>query len=50
MEKLTIGKMARINGITEPRLYDKINLIQPCEVNPIPDIGITTSSNAHGWI
>ena len=36
MEKLTIGKMARINGITEQtlRLYDKINLIQPCEVNP----------------
>lgn len=36
MEKLTIGKMAKINGISEQtlRLYDKIKLIQPCDTNP----------------
>jgi len=36
VEKLTIGKMAKINGISEQtlRLYDKIQLLQPCEINP----------------
>ena len=36
MEKLTIRKMAKINGISEQtlRLYDKIKLIQPCDTNP----------------
>ncbi len=36
MERLTIGKMAKINGVSEQtlRLYDKIKLIQPCEINP----------------
>ena len=36
MEKLTIGKMAKINGVSEQtlRLYDKIKLIQPCDTNP----------------
>lgn len=36
MERLTIGKMARLNGISEQtlRLYDKMNLIRPCDVNP----------------
>jgi len=35
MDKLTIGKMAKINGISEQtlRLYDKMELLQPCEVN-----------------
>ena len=36
MDKLTIGKMARINGISEQtlRLYDKMHLLEPCETNP----------------
>ncbi len=35
MEKLTIGKMAKMNGISEQtlRLYDKIDLVSPCQVN-----------------
>lgn len=36
MDKLTIGKMAKINGVSEQtlRLYDKIGLIHPCDINP----------------
>ncbi|MDD2483783.1 MAG: MerR family transcriptional regulator [Eubacteriales bacterium] len=36
MDILTIGKMAKINGISEQtlRLYDKMQLLEPCEVNP----------------
>jgi DNA-binding transcriptional MerR regulator len=36
MDKLTIGKMAKINGVSEQtlRLYDKIKLLEPCETNP----------------
>jgi len=36
MERLTIGKMAKMNGVSEQtlRLYDKIKLLQPCEINP----------------
>ena len=36
MDKLTIGKMARINGISEQtlRLYDNMHLLEPCEPNP----------------
>lgn len=36
MDKLTIGKMAKINGVSEQtlRLYDKIKLLEPCEINP----------------
>lgn len=36
MDILTIGKMARINGISEQtlRLYDKMRLLEPCEINP----------------
>ena len=35
METLTIGKMAKINGISEQtlRLYDKMGLVVPCETN-----------------
>lgn len=35
MERLTIGKMAKINGISEQtlRLYDKMGLVVPCEIN-----------------
>lgn len=35
MDMLTIGKMAKINGISEQtlRLYDKMQLLEPCEVN-----------------
>ncbi|MCL1983628.1 MAG: helix-turn-helix domain-containing protein [Clostridiales bacterium] len=34
-DHLTIGKMARINGVTEQtlRLYDRIKLLEPCEIN-----------------
>lgn len=33
---LTIGKMAKINGISEQtlRLYDKMQLLKPCDINP----------------
>lgn len=36
MDKLSIGKMARLNGISEQtlRLYDKLGLVTPCEINP----------------
>jgi len=35
MDKLTIGKMAKINGISEQtlRLYDRMGLVEPCETN-----------------
>ena len=35
MEHLSIGKMARINGVSEQtlRLYAKMHLLEPCEVN-----------------
>jgi len=35
LDKLPIGKMAKLNGISEQtlRLYDKMGLITPCEVN-----------------
>lgn len=35
METLTIGKMAKLNGISEQtlRLYDKIGLVVPCDIN-----------------
>ena len=35
MEILTIGKMAKLNGISEQtlRLYDKIGLVVPCNIN-----------------
>ena len=35
MEKLTIGKMAKLNHISEQtlRLYDKLDLIKPDEIN-----------------
>ena len=35
MDMLTIGKMAKINGISEQtlRLYDKMQLLEPCDVN-----------------
>lgn len=36
MEHISIGSMAKMNGVSEQtlRLYDKLNLFQPCEVNP----------------
>lgn len=36
MDMLTIGKMAKINGISEQtlRLYDKMKLLEPCDINP----------------
>lgn len=36
MDMLTIGKMAKTNGISEQtlRLYDKMQLLVPCETNP----------------
>ena len=36
MEYLTIGKMAKINGVSEQalRLYAKMRLLEPCEINP----------------
>lgn len=36
LEKLSIGQMARLNGISEQtlRLYDKLNLLSPSGVNP----------------
>ena len=32
MDKLTIGKMAKINGVSEQtlRLYDRMGLVEPC--------------------
>lgn len=35
MKTLTIGKMAKLNGISEQtlRLYDKMGLVVPCEIN-----------------
>jgi len=35
MEHLTIGKMAKMNGVSEQtlRLYAKMNLLEPCEIN-----------------
>jgi DNA-binding transcriptional MerR regulator len=36
MDKLTIGKMAKLNGVSPQtlRLYDRIKLLEPCETNP----------------
>ena len=36
MEYLPIGKMAKINGVSEQtlRLYAKMKLLEPCEINP----------------
>lgn len=36
MDHISIGMMAKINGVSEQtlRLYDKMNLLQPCETNP----------------
>ena len=35
-DKISIGMMAKINGVSEQalRLYDKIDLLQPIEINP----------------
>ena len=50
MKKMTIGQMARMNGISEQtlRLYDREGLFSPAYRNR--DTGIMTSGKTHSWI
>ena len=48
MDKLTIGKMAKLNGVSPQtlRLYDRIKLLNPARLIPKQDTGTTILNNA----